>query len=240
MHRRLGDGWSGRGGGKGPVRRRGRLVQRSRRIRRGGRLTSVRFRRHRVGMGWPCIGRRFRARMIRACHVDTSPRTRLNECAFPPRSVTPLEGQAGKRPLTLSGRNGPRSATSFRAALRKFVPCPLPVPHSSWEWQVDNKTDRLAGAALFFGDPGHGRRTDHRHHPALPGRLPEDEREVFDLIGIQGLTHAEAAAVVGVSEKTVQRRLNRAGHLLAERLADLHAHQGSGDRDQESKDTPAP
>jgi RNA polymerase sigma-70 factor (ECF subfamily) len=51
--------------------------------------------------------------------------------------------------------------------------------------------------------------------------LPEDEREVFDLIGIQGLTHAEAAAVVGASEKTVQRRLNRARLLLAERLADL-------------------
>jgi hypothetical protein len=40
--------------------------------------------------------------------------------------------------------------------------------------------------------------------------LPEDEREVFDLVGIQGLTHAEAAGVVGVLEKTVQRRLNRA------------------------------
>jgi RNA polymerase sigma-70 factor (ECF subfamily) len=51
--------------------------------------------------------------------------------------------------------------------------------------------------------------------------LPEDEREVFDLVGIQGLTHAEAAAVVGVSEKTVQRRLNRARLLLAEQLADL-------------------
>jgi RNA polymerase sigma-70 factor (ECF subfamily) len=51
--------------------------------------------------------------------------------------------------------------------------------------------------------------------------LPEDEREVFDLVGIQGLTHAEAAAVVGVSDKTVQRRLNRARLLLAERLADL-------------------
>ncbi len=51
--------------------------------------------------------------------------------------------------------------------------------------------------------------------------LPEDEREVFDLVGIQGLTHAEVATVVGVSEKTVQRRLNRARLLLAERLADL-------------------
>jgi RNA polymerase sigma-70 factor (ECF subfamily) len=51
--------------------------------------------------------------------------------------------------------------------------------------------------------------------------LPEDEREVFDLVGIQGLTHAETAAVVGASQKTVQRRLNRARLLLAERLADL-------------------
>ena len=51
--------------------------------------------------------------------------------------------------------------------------------------------------------------------------LPEDEREVFDLVGIQGLTHAEAATVVGVSEKSVQRRLSRARLLLAERLADL-------------------
>src|SRR5262249_2289930 len=40
--------------------------------------------------------------------------------------------------------------------------------------------------------------------------LPEVEREVFDLVRIQGLTHAEAAQVVGASEKTVQRRLNRA------------------------------
>jgi len=51
--------------------------------------------------------------------------------------------------------------------------------------------------------------------------LPEDEREVFDLVGIQGLTHAQAATVIGVAEKTVQRRLNRARFLLAERLVDL-------------------
>src|SRR5271166_2090136 len=51
--------------------------------------------------------------------------------------------------------------------------------------------------------------------------LPADEREVFELVRIQGLTHAEAAGVVGVSVKTVQRRLNRARLLLAEQLADL-------------------
>jgi RNA polymerase sigma-70 factor (ECF subfamily) len=51
--------------------------------------------------------------------------------------------------------------------------------------------------------------------------LPADEREAFDLVRIQGLTHAEAAAVVGVSEKTVQRRLHRGLVLLATRLDDL-------------------
>jgi len=51
--------------------------------------------------------------------------------------------------------------------------------------------------------------------------LPEDEREVFDLVRIQGLSYAEAAEVIGVSVKTVQRRLNRARLLLAEQLADL-------------------
>lgn len=51
--------------------------------------------------------------------------------------------------------------------------------------------------------------------------LPEDVREVFDLIRIQGMTQLEAAALLGVSTKTVQRRLNRAILLLADELDDL-------------------
>jgi RNA polymerase sigma-70 factor (ECF subfamily) len=62
---------------------------------------------------------------------------------------------------------------------------------------------------------------DGRRMLAAIEGLPEDEREIFDLVGIQGLTHPEAAGVVGVSETTVKRRLNRARLLLAERLADL-------------------
>ena len=69
--------------------------------------------------------------------------------------------------------------------------------------------------------------------------LPEDEREVFDLVGIQGLTHAEAAAVVGVSERTVQRRLHRARALLAEQLSDLRPAP-SGGPPVPPNDTPAP
>lgn len=51
--------------------------------------------------------------------------------------------------------------------------------------------------------------------------LPEDEREVFDLLRIQGLTQVETAKVLDVSAKTVQRRLNRALLLLAKELNDL-------------------
>jgi RNA polymerase sigma-70 factor (ECF subfamily) len=69
--------------------------------------------------------------------------------------------------------------------------------------------------------------------------LPEPEREVFELVRIQGLTQAEAAAVVGVSERTVQRRLNRARLLLAEQLDDLRPAT-SGDSPEPPGDTPAP
>ena len=51
--------------------------------------------------------------------------------------------------------------------------------------------------------------------------LPEEEREVFDLVRIQGMTQAEAAQVLGVAGVTVKRRLNRGLRLLAEQLADL-------------------
>ncbi len=51
--------------------------------------------------------------------------------------------------------------------------------------------------------------------------LPEDEREVFNLVRIHGLSQPEAAEVLGVSVKTVQRWLNRSLVLLAEQLDDL-------------------
>ena len=60
--------------------------------------------------------------------------------------------------------------------------------------------------------------------------LPEDEREAFDLVRIQGLTHGEAAEVLGVVAKTVQRRLDRGLRLLTERLSDL----GPADKPPES------
>jgi RNA polymerase sigma factor (sigma-70 family) len=51
--------------------------------------------------------------------------------------------------------------------------------------------------------------------------LPEEEREVFGLIRIQGMTLTETATLLEVSTKTVQRRLNRGLVLLTNALADL-------------------
>jgi RNA polymerase sigma-70 factor (ECF subfamily) len=74
------------------------------------------------------------------------------------------------------------------------------------------------------------------------GNLPEEEREVFNLVRIQGMTQPEAAAVLGVSAKTVQRRLNRGLLLLADQLGDLKparatlatAEDGASQRDESS------
>ena len=51
--------------------------------------------------------------------------------------------------------------------------------------------------------------------------LPEEEREVFELVKLQGLTQMEAAGLLGVSDRTVLRRMNRALLLLTQKLGDL-------------------
>lgn len=52
-------------------------------------------------------------------------------------------------------------------------------------------------------------------------QLPDEEREVFELVRLQGLSHGEAAAVIGLSTKTVQRRIHRSMVLLSEALPEL-------------------
>ena len=49
-------------------------------------------------------------------------------------------------------------------------------------------------------------------------QLPPEEREVFDLIYYQGLSQAEAAAVLNTSERTIQRRWQTARLTLNDTL----------------------
>jgi RNA polymerase sigma-70 factor (ECF subfamily) len=118
--------------------------------------------------------------------------------------------------------------TTRPATVRQF----FALANQHMRWQLNDLARRLderpAAAALAESGVAAPRASTAsrlsldglRMLEAIEG-LPEDEREVFDLVAIQGLSHAETAALVGVSDKTVQRRLNRARLLLAERLADL-------------------
>lgn len=58
--------------------------------------------------------------------------------------------------------------------------------------------------------------------------LPEDLREVFSLVRVQGLTHGEAADVIGVSTKTIQRRVRDSVLALAEHLDDVRPSDERG------------
>lgn len=50
--------------------------------------------------------------------------------------------------------------------------------------------------------------------------LPEEEGEVFGLLYYEGLEQVEAARVLGISERTIRHRWNRAKLLLSGELAD--------------------
>jgi len=98
-------------------------------------------------------------------------------------------------------------------------------------WELNDLARRLdeqgppvevcADAVPAPASSGSGLSPDARRILAAIDALPEDEREVLSLVRIQGLTYAEAAEVLGVSTKTVQRRLNRALLLLTTELGDL-------------------
>lgn len=98
-------------------------------------------------------------------------------------------------------------------------------------WELNDLCRRLDGqpAALQMHEPavpaplssGTSLTPNHRRVLQAIDNLPDDEREVFGLVRVQGLTHVEAAEVIGVSAKTVQRRLNRAMVLLWKELEHL-------------------
>jgi RNA polymerase sigma factor (sigma-70 family) len=54
-------------------------------------------------------------------------------------------------------------------------------------------------------------------HEAV-GSLPEDERQIMDLLWYRGLTHAQAAESLGVATKTVQRRWASARLMIRDAL----------------------
>src|SRR5262249_30210628 len=66
---------------------------------------------------------------------------------------------------------------------------------------------------------------DGRRILAAIDRLPEGEREAFDLVRIQGMSQSEAAQMLGISVMTVKRRLGRGLQQLAVALGDLRPRE---------------
>ena len=58
-------------------------------------------------------------------------------------------------------------------------------------------------------------------------KLPDDLREVFDLLWYQEMLQSEAAAILGISVPTVKLRWMKARHVPA------RAHRSDGERDPE-------
>jgi RNA polymerase sigma-70 factor (ECF subfamily) len=79
---------------------------------------------------------------------------------------------------------------------------------------------------------GSGLTPDARRMLEAIERLPEGEREAFELVRIQGMSQAEAARMLGVSMATVNRRLSRALQLLAAALGDLYPDSDSDSDDK--------
>jgi RNA polymerase sigma-70 factor (ECF subfamily) len=105
----------------------------------------------------------------------------------------------------------------------------LAAQHMRWELNdMARRLDERPGAVELPGELADaavssqsGLTPDARRIFEAIDRLPDEEREVFDLVRIQGLSQAEAARVLEVSPMTVMRRLNRGLQSLAEKLADL-------------------
>ena len=138
---------------------------------------------------------------------------------LPPLNLQPDEmlGAVVERMLKALPSARPQTVRQFFALVNQHV-----------RWELNDLARRLdeqpAGEELdgerVPAPPGSGSvlSPDGRRMLEAIDRLPEEEREVFGLVRIQGLTHGETAEVLGVCAKTVQRRLNHSLMLLAKEL----------------------
>jgi RNA polymerase sigma-70 factor (ECF subfamily) len=147
--------------------------------------------------------------------------------SYPRLAQPPLNLQAEE----LLGAVAERLLKALREARPQTVRQLFALANQHMRWELNDLARRLdeqpAAGELCEGlvpapaASASGLSPESRRMLEAIGDLPEDEREAFSLVRIQGLTHPEAAEVLGVSTKTVQRRLNRALLLLSEELHDL-------------------
>jgi RNA polymerase sigma-70 factor (ECF subfamily) len=111
--------------------------------------------------------------------------------AVPPQSVTDF--------LRLAALNIRRELLDLTK--HYYGPQGQGAHHASQNPEQDRVSEAVGQASL---DPSHLAVWSEFH--CQVGQLPDDEREVFDLLWYEGLSQAEAAEVLGVYERTVKRR----------------------------------
>jgi RNA polymerase sigma factor (sigma-70 family) len=147
--------------------------------------------------------------------------------SYPRLTQPPLNVQVDE----LLGAVAERLLKALREARPRTVRQLFALANQHMRWELNDLARRLdnqpAAEALYEAQvpapasSGSGLSPDGYRMLSAIGDLPDDEREAFDLVRVQGMTHAEAAQVLSVSAVTVKRRLTRGLRLLTERLADL-------------------
>ena len=152
--------------------------------------------------------------------------------SYPRLARPPLNLQADE----LLGAVVERLLKALREARPRTVRQFFALANQHMRWELNEMARRLdeqpgvvelrEGLVPAPASSASGLTPDSRRMLAAIADLPEEEREAFDLVRIQGLTQAEAARVIGVSAATVNRRLNRGLQLLLEALDDLRPPGG--------------
>jgi len=151
--------------------------------------------------------------------------------SYPRLTQPPLNLQADE----LLGAVAERLLKAMREARPRTVRQFFALANLHMRWELNDLARRLDDQPPIAelreslvpapASTGSGLGPDGRRMLEAIENLPEDEREAFDLVRVQGMTQAEAAQVLGVAAVTVKRRLNRGLRLLTERLADLRPGQ---------------
>src|SRR5262249_57054343 len=149
-----------------------------------------------------CLGRRRRAPRLLPPHPPGSTPPPLN------LQTDELLSAVVERLLKALREARPRTVREFFA---------LAGQHMRWELKdqarrLDNQpvaVELREGQLPAPASSDSGLSPDGRRMLEAIDSLPEDEREAFDLMRIQGLTYAEAAQLLGVAPKNVQQRPDR-------------------------------
>jgi RNA polymerase sigma-70 factor (ECF subfamily) len=147
--------------------------------------------------------------------------------SYPRLALPPLNLQADE----MLGAVTERLLKALREARPQTVRQFFALANQHMRWELNDLARRLdeepSAVELIEGvvpapsSSGSGLTPNGRRMLEAIDNLPEDEREAFCLVRIQGMTQTEVARILGVADSTVKRRLDRGLRLLAKQLADL-------------------